>query len=84
MSRVIQIRKKGLVTLPKEFRRRYRLEEGDPLTVIDLGEGLFLSPKRAVIPKLVAEIEAIRQKYNVSLEELIQGVAEQRSKYLNR
>jgi AbrB family looped-hinge helix DNA binding protein len=80
MTRTIQIRKKGSITIPMELRRRYRIDEGDPLTLIDLGEGFFLSPRQSVLPKLVAEIEALRQKNNITLEELIQGVAKERSK----
>ena len=38
--------------------------------MVDLGEGIFLSPKRSVLPKLVAEIEELREEYNVTLEEL--------------
>jgi bifunctional DNA-binding transcriptional regulator/antitoxin component of YhaV-PrlF toxin-antitoxin module len=75
---IIQTRKKGALTLPMEMRKRYRLSEGDPVTLIDLGEGIFLSPKRSVIPKLVAEIETLRERYNVSLEELIDRVAKLR------
>jgi AbrB family looped-hinge helix DNA binding protein len=80
MTRTIQIRKKGSITIPMELRRRYRIDEGDPLTLIDLGEGFFLSPRQSVLPKLVAEIEALRKKNNISLEELIQGVAKERGR----
>jgi len=80
MTKTIQMRKKGSVTIPMELRKRYRIGEGDPLTIIDLGEGFFLSPRQSVLPKLVAEIETLRQKNNISLEELIQGVAKERNK----
>jgi bifunctional DNA-binding transcriptional regulator/antitoxin component of YhaV-PrlF toxin-antitoxin module len=80
MTKVVQIKQKGSVTIPTEFRERYLLNDGDPITLIDLGEGIFLSPKRSVLPKLVAEIEELRRKYDISLEELIQGVAEERKK----
>jgi bifunctional DNA-binding transcriptional regulator/antitoxin component of YhaV-PrlF toxin-antitoxin module len=80
MTKTIQMRKKGSVTIPMELRKRYRIGEGDPLTLIDLGEGFFLSPRQSVLPKLVAEIEALRQKNNISLQELIQGVAKERNK----
>lgn len=76
----IQMRKKGSVTIPKELRNRYRIDEGDPLILIDLGDGFFLSPRRSVLPKLVAEIESLRQKNNITLEELIEGVAKERRK----
>lgn len=73
MTRTLQIRKKGSLTLPIELRKRYQLEEGDPVTLIDLDEGFFLSPKPSVLPKLVAQIEELRQKNNISLTELIGG-----------
>ena len=38
----IQIRDKGLMTLPVELRRRYHLEPGDVYTLADLGNGAFL------------------------------------------
>ena len=78
MSTIIQMRKRGSITIPSSIRERYQLDENDPITLIDLGEGIFLSPKRSVLPKLVNEIEKLREKYKVSLEELIRGVAKER------
>ena len=80
-AKTIQVRKRGTITLPITRREKYRLEEGDPVTLVDLGEGLFLSPKRSLLPKLAQEIERLREKHGVSTEELIEGVAEQRAKY---
>jgi bifunctional DNA-binding transcriptional regulator/antitoxin component of YhaV-PrlF toxin-antitoxin module len=64
MTKIIQMRKKGSVTIPIELRKRYRIDEGDP--------------RQSVLPKLVAEIETLRQKNNITLEELIQGVSKER------
>lgn len=75
------MRKKGSLTIPVELRKRYRIDEGDPLTLIDLGERFLLSPRQSVLPKLVAEIESLRLKNNISLEALVQSVAEERNKY---
>ncbi|NIR52399.1 AbrB/MazE/SpoVT family DNA-binding domain-containing protein [candidate division KSB1 bacterium] len=80
MTKTIQIRKKGSVTLPVEIRKRYPLEEGDPVTLVDLDEGIFLSLKPSILPKLVAQIEELRQKNDVSLAELIEGVRTPREK----
>lgn len=79
--KTIQVRKRGTITLPVIIREKYRLEEGDPITLLDMGEGVFLSPKRSLLPKLAQEIERLREKHGVSTEELIAGVAEQRAKY---
>jgi len=42
----VQIRRKGLITLPAELRRQYNLTEGDALTLVDLGDGSFLLTPR--------------------------------------
>ncbi len=81
MSNVIQVRNRGTMTLPKKIRDKYRIEDGDPLTLIDLGEGFLISPKMTTIPKLAAELESLMNKNDISLEEMIQGVAEEREKY---
>ena len=42
----VQIRRKGVITLPVELRRLYNLDEGDVLTLLDLGDGSFLLTPR--------------------------------------
>jgi len=74
MTKTVQIRKKGLLTLPMKLRKRYQLEEGEPVTLIDLDDGIFLSPKPSILPKLVAQIEDLRRRDGISLAELIEGV----------
>jgi bifunctional DNA-binding transcriptional regulator/antitoxin component of YhaV-PrlF toxin-antitoxin module len=81
MAMTLQIRKRGALILPISLRRKYRLEDGDPITLIDVGDGIFLSPRPALLPKLAGEIESLRAKYHLSLEDLIKGVAEEREKY---
>lgn len=52
---------RGTLTLPAKLRTKYRLDEGDSLTLVDLDAGILLSPKVQVVPKLAAEIERIRR-----------------------
>ena len=78
MTKIVQMRQRGSITIPTEIRNRYQLDDGDPLTIVDLGEGFFISPKRSILPKLVVELEQIREKHNITLEELITGVIDKR------
>ena len=78
MTRIVQMRQRGSITIPTEIRKRYQLDDGDPLTIVDLGDGFFISPKRSILPKLVTEMEQLRDKYSVTLEELIAGVIDKR------
>ena len=80
MSKTILIRKRGTLTLPKKIREKYRLDEGDPVTLIDLGEGILISPKPTTLPKLAGELESLMEEQGLSLEELLKGVAEERAR----
>jgi len=80
-TNTLQIRQRGVITLPAKLRRRYNLEPGDVLTFIDLDGAFFLVPKVSVIPKLAAEIEHLRQEAGLSIEELLEGLDEQRRRY---
>lgn len=71
MASVIQIRQRGVLTLPSKIREKYRLEAGDVLTLVDLDGALILSPKTSVVPKLAAKIERLRKDAGLSLKDLI-------------
>ena len=77
----IQIRQRGVITLPAKLRQRYNLEPGDTLTFIDLDGTFFLVPKVSLVPKLAAEIERLRQEAGLSVEDLLEGLDEQRRRY---
>lgn len=76
---IIQIRSKGLVTLPAEIRRRYNLNEGDTLTLVDLGDGcIMLSPTCPTVDRLGYELAHILREKGVSEEEMIKALEEER------
>ena len=78
----IQIRAKGLVTLPVELRRKYGLQEGDALSLIDLGDGcILLSPKISQVARLGDEVARIMSDEGVSTEEMLQTLEEERERY---
>ena len=78
----IQIRAKGLVTLPAEMRRKYNLNQGDVMTLIDLGEGCFvLSPKISTVEALANDIASILEEKDLTEEDMQKALAEERSRY---
>jgi len=44
MSATIQLRKRGVLTLPKSIRDKYHLEEGDALRLVDVDGVFVLTP----------------------------------------
>ena len=42
------VRSKGQITLPREVREAAHLEEGDPIEVVVVEEGILLRPKKVI------------------------------------
>ncbi len=80
MPKTLTLRKRGTLTLPADLREKYCLEEGEPLTFLDLGGVFVLAPRVPFVPKLVDEFERLREESGLSVEELLEGLDEQRRK----
>ena len=82
MDATIQVRNRGVITLPADLREKYGIENGDIFRLVDL-DGIFvLTPLTPMVPELAREIEKIRIEAGLSMEELLQGLHEQRERYV--
>lgn len=82
MTITIQIRKKGSLTLPVELRSKYELDEGDVFTIVDLGDGSFLlTPGVSKVNRLGDRVAEAVGEYNVSLDELLATLDDERETY---
>jgi len=79
-SATVQIRQRGTLTLPAKLRAKYRIDEGDSLTLVDLDGTILLAPKLAVVPKLAAEIERLRGAAGLEVEDLFSRPPSRRRK----
>ena len=78
MDSTIQVRGRGVITLPTELRQKYSIGEGDVFRLVDL-DGIFvLTPMTPMVPELAREIEKLRLEAGVSLEELLASLQELR------
>jgi bifunctional DNA-binding transcriptional regulator/antitoxin component of YhaV-PrlF toxin-antitoxin module len=78
----IQIRSKGSVTLPISLRNKYNLDEGDFLSLIDIGDGSFmLVPKLSEVNRLGDRISTIMNKEEITLDDLLIGLDEERERF---
>ena len=78
----LQIRSKGTITLPASLRKKYKLEEGEVLTIIDLGEGtILLKPKASQMDMLSKRAARVLKEDNVSLDDILRTLDEERKKY---
>lgn len=83
MDATVQVRQRGTVTLPVEIREKYSIQTGDTFRLVDL-DGIFvLTPMVPMVPELAREIERIRLESGLTVEEMLQGLREQRETYQN-
>ena len=81
MERTIQVRERGVLTLPAELRQKYKIENGKIYRLVDL-EGIFvLVPMVPMVPELAEEIERIRLESGLSMDELLGDLRIQRERY---
>jgi bifunctional DNA-binding transcriptional regulator/antitoxin component of YhaV-PrlF toxin-antitoxin module len=77
----VQLRDRGVVTLPKALRDRYGLAAGDALRVLDLDGVFVMTPLAPMVPELAREIERLRLEAGLSTEELLDGLRRERERY---
>jgi len=78
----IQIRSKGIITLPVELRRQYGLVEGDILSLVDLGDGSFLlTPRISEVSRLGEQVSQAMAQVNVTLDDMLNALNEERERY---
>lgn len=81
MDTTIQVRDRGVITLPAELREKYGIENGTIFHLVDLDGVFILTPMLPMVPELAREIEQARLEAGLSIEELLQGLREQRERY---
>ncbi len=78
----VQVVRRGVITLPKALRDQNRIEEGDTLTLIDLGEGVVvLSPRRTRVDEIADKLAREWRASGESLESMLSALREVRAEY---
>ena len=78
----LQIRGKGTITLPVNLRKKYKLEEGEFFTLIDVGDGsFFLVPRESKVMKTADKVAKMVKEANVTLDDLLETLDEERKRY---
>ncbi len=81
MDATVQVRDRGVFTLPAEIREKYGIQPGDTFRLVDL-DGIFvLTPMVPMVPELAREIERARLEAGLTTDDLLRGLREQRERY---
>ena len=75
----VRLRQRGQITMPREVRDRLNVNEGDTLTLVQVGSTLILTPKRPVVPVLADRIVELMEQEGVTLADLLLGLEEERA-----
>ena len=81
MEHTIQVRERGIVTLPADLREKYNIENGKIFRLVDLDGFFVFVPMVPMVPELANEIEQIRLETGLSVEELLDDLRQQRERY---
>jgi len=75
-----EIKARGQLTIPKKIRVMGHLEEGQVVSIIPVGDSVIISPKRLELDEARREIKKILNATNLSEEDLLRGLQEEREK----
>jgi bifunctional DNA-binding transcriptional regulator/antitoxin component of YhaV-PrlF toxin-antitoxin module len=81
MDATVQVRDRGVLTLPAEFREKYGIQPGDTFRLVDLDGMFVLTPMAPMAPDLAREIERARIEAGLSTGDLLRSLREQRERY---
>ncbi len=79
---IVQVRERGQFTIPAEVRRQIGIQEGDTFSLLWLDDTLIATRRRLVTPEIARAIEALMQQKGMTLEDLLEGLEEERQTYI--
>lgn len=77
---VAEIKARGQLTIPKKIREMSHLEEGQIVSIIPVGDGLIITPRRLELDEARREIRKVIKAANVTVEELLEALQEERDR----
>ena len=78
----VQVVRRGSITLPKKLRDQNRIDEGDTLTLIDLGEVVFMvSSRRSRVDEIANKLADEWRESGGTLESMLKASREVRAEY---
>lgn len=70
----LEVRDRGQVTLPKKLRESLRLETGDALRGVQVGDAIVLIPQRMELDELRKQVRRLMKERGVTARELLKGL----------
>lgn len=68
---LILIGQKGEITIPQVVQDSLNVNEGDLLTLVQIGNLILLTPQQPQVPELIDQITTLMETENVDLNDLL-------------
>jgi bifunctional DNA-binding transcriptional regulator/antitoxin component of YhaV-PrlF toxin-antitoxin module len=78
-SAVAEIKARGQLTIPKKMREISNMDEGSVVSIIPIGDSLFITPKRLELDEARRQLTRLLKASGLSMEKLIDGLKEERN-----
>ncbi|MCK4278017.1 MAG: AbrB/MazE/SpoVT family DNA-binding domain-containing protein [Desulfurellaceae bacterium] len=75
---VVQIRKKGQITLPKDIRKVFDLEEGEEVVLMPVGESIIFTKRHYAIEEIRKKVSRLLKSAGISPEEILKTLKEEK------
>jgi AbrB family looped-hinge helix DNA binding protein len=75
---VTEIKARGQLTIPKKIRETSQIDEGSVVSIVPVGDSLIITPKRLELDEARRQLKKLLKASNLSIEELIEGIKEER------
>jgi len=79
-SIILQMSKRGVITIPKSLRDSYGMQAGDTFTLLDLGGVFVLNPRRSEIDAIADKIAAKWAENGQTLETMLEALREEQDR----
>lgn len=72
MNKVVRVREKGDIIIPKELRRKWGIEPGDILGIEETDRGLLITRREVIAREAMDEIGEILRANGLTLEDMME------------
>lgn len=79
-----EVKSRGQLTIPKRIREAGGLDEGQSVTIIPIGDSLLVTPRTLKLEDVRLELRKMLRSSGLSLEDLLDGLDEERSRAYGR
>jgi AbrB family looped-hinge helix DNA binding protein len=77
----VQVKSRGRITFPKQFRDTHNIEDGDLILLADAGDGvIIMQHKKSQVDRIANKIAAEFRKEGITFEDVLQEIRRIRSK----